>query len=136
MTTVLTIALAGLLATGTAATAGDPLASHRWRDRVLVVAATDASDPLLSEQKRLYRSARTGMRERDLVLVEAVGAGREAAILRRHLGIAEGAFAAVLVGKDGGAKLRSAAPIPAARLFETVDEMPMRRDEMRRRPSG
>lgn len=136
MSTLFPIALATILAAGAALAAEDPLASHRWRDRLLVVAAADARDPLLAEQKRLYRAVRSGMRERDLVLVEAVGPGAEAAAMRARLGIADGAFAAVLVGKDGGAKLRSDAPIPSARLFETVDAMPMRRDEMRRRPSG
>ena len=136
MSTLLPIAFATLLAAGTAVAADDPLASHCWRDRLLVVAASDARDPLLAEQKRLYRAVLSGMKERDLVLVEAVGPGGKAVALRRRFGIAEGAFAAVLVGKDGGAKLRSDRPIPSARLFETVDEMPMRRDEMRRRPSG
>ena len=136
MSTLLPLALAAFLAAGTAAAAGDALAQHRWRDRLLVVAAPDARDPQLAEQKRLYRAVRAGMKERDLVLVEAVGPGAEAAALRRRLGIADGAFSAVLVGKDGGAKLRSDRPIPSERLFETVDEMPMRRDEMRRRPAG
>ena len=42
-------------------------------------------------------------------------------------------FLAVLVGKDGGAKLRAAKPITARELMTTIDAMPMRQDEMRQR---
>ena len=42
-----------------------------------------------------------------------------------------GAFAAVLVGKDGGEKFRSEGPVSPEVLFEIIDAMPMRRREMR-----
>jgi len=41
------------------------------------------------------------------------------------------AFASILVGKDGGVKLRSNAPVSAERLSNVIDAMPMRRREMR-----
>lgn len=37
----------------------------------------------------------------------------------------------VLVGRDGGARLRSDEPLPACDLFARADAMPMRRREMR-----
>lgn len=39
--------------------------------------------------------------------------------------------AAVLVGRDGGVKVRSDEPVPTPDLFARVDAMPMRRREMR-----
>lgn len=36
----------------------------------------------------------------------------------------------ILIGKDGGAKLRSEKPLSMAKLQETIDAMPMRQDEM------
>jgi hypothetical protein len=42
-------------------------------------------------------------------------------------------FQVVLVGKDGGVKLRSAEPIAADDFFALIDTMPMRRREMRER---
>ena len=113
--------------------AADPLASYRWRSRVLVLAGPDAGDPRVRAQREAVAAARDGFAERDLVLVEALGPDARAASLRRRLGLPEGAFRAVLVGKDGEAKITAAEPIPSARLFETVDAMPMRRDEMRGR---
>ena len=41
----------------------------------------------------------------------------------------DGAFAAVLVGRDGGEKFRSSEPVPAEKLFGLIDAMPMRRRE-------
>ncbi|MCB1510262.1 MAG: DUF4174 domain-containing protein [Hyphomicrobiaceae bacterium] len=61
------------------------------------------------------------------------GPGPGAAALRQPYGVNAGQFQAVLVGKDGGSKLRSAQPISARRLFGLIDAMRMRQQDMRRR---
>ncbi|MCP1548121.1 MULTISPECIES: DUF4174 domain-containing protein [Methylorubrum] len=128
------VTAAMLAVCGTAGAAGaDPLSGYRGTSRVLVLAAPDADDARLKAQRQALASARTGASERDLVTIEAVGKGAEASALRRHLGLSDDAFRAVLVGKDGGAKLTSAEPIPPQRLFSTIDAMPMRQDEAKRR---
>ncbi|MGB2203635.1 MAG: DUF4174 domain-containing protein, partial [Pseudooceanicola atlanticus] len=48
--------------------------------------------------------------------------------LRNRLG-AEG-FEMLLVGKDGGVKMRAGEVIPPETLFATIDRMPMRQREM------
>ena len=101
-----------LLASLIATTAG--AAGNR---RVLYAYAPTADDPALLRQRQLLDPAKAGMDERDLVLVPVIGK--------------KAAFEAVLVGKDGGAKLTSAEPIGPERLFETIDAMPMRRYEQR-----
>nr|WP_246736491.1 DUF4174 domain-containing protein [Methylobacterium sp. DB0501] len=110
------------------AAAGMGLDRYRWKSRVLVIAA-EAGDPRAAAQEEIAAAAGRGMRERDLVVVRAIGQGREATALRRRLGLPATGFRAVLVGKDGGAKLDAAEPIPAERLFSTIDAMPMRREE-------
>lgn len=135
----MTLTSLGLLAASaalTASAAADGLDRLLWRSRALVVVAPAVDDPRLAEQRRLYAAAARGARERDLVLVEGVGREAGAETLRRRFGVAPDAFAAILVGKDGGAKLQAAAPIPAERLFGEIDGMPMRRDEMRRNAAG
>lgn len=129
---VLGVALATLTMGGMAMADGNPLARYVWKSRVLVLAAPAAGDPRLAAQRQALASVRTGASERDLVTVEAVGDGPEAVAIRRRLGLPADAFRAVLVGKDGGAKLTAQEPIPPQRLFSTIDAMPMRRDEMRR----
>ena len=126
-------AIAAMLGFAAMASADDPLSAHRWRSRVLVIVAPEPGDPRIEAQKREARARRTDYAERDLVLVEAIGTGAEAKSVRARFGIGAGDFRVVLVGKDGDAKLIEPAPIPAARLFATIDAMPMRRDEQGRR---
>ncbi|MCJ2064760.1 DUF4174 domain-containing protein [Methylobacterium sp. J-088] len=122
------------LAALTMAASAAPLDTYRDRYRVLVLSAPDAADAQLTAQRAALGPVREGIAERDLVVLEAVGSGAEARTLRAALGLPDDSFRAVLVGKDGGAKLTAAAPIPPKRLFSTVDAMPMRRAEMRGRP--
>ncbi len=125
------LALAALAtATATAAAAETFLASLRWASRVLVISAPASGDPALRAQRDALGPHRGGLAERDLVVLEAVGDSAEARHLRAELGLPTGVFQAVLVGKDGGAKLTSDTPIPPQKLFATIDAMPMRRDEM------
>ena len=128
--TLIGLGLAAL--TAGAATAG-PLDAYRWRSRVLVLSAPDSDDPDLRAQRAALGPMRGGAAERDLVVLEAVGDGAAARALRAHLSLPAGEFRAVLVGKDGGAKLTEAAPIPPEKLFATIDAMPMRRGEIRGR---
>jgi hypothetical protein len=120
-----------VLAAGAASAAS--LDSYRDRARVLVLSAPDASDAHLKAQRAALGSVRPRLAERDLVVLEAVGPGVEARALRARLGLPADSFRAVLIGKDGGAKLSAEAPIPPQTLFATIDAMPMRRVEMRER---
>jgi hypothetical protein len=109
----------------------------------LLVFAPDAANADLVTQRRGLEERRAGVGERDMVVVYVVGdtvtaqgaakPRADANRLRRQYGVARGAFRAVLIGKDGGVKQSSGRPIPVAALFGTIDAMPMRRDEMRRR---
>lgn len=60
-----------------------------------------------------------------------VGEDPEAPDARRRYGVAADGFEALLVGRDGGVKLRYPEPIGPDELFGRIDEMPMRRREMR-----
>lgn len=122
----------GLAVLGTGAAAG-PLDAYRGRARVLVVSAPDASDPHLTAQRSALSSATGATAERDVVVLEAIGPGAAARSLRAQLGLPAHAFGAVLVGKDGGAKLIAERPIALRTLLATIDAMPMRRAEMRSR---
>lgn len=94
-------------------------ASAEARPRILYVYAPTADDPALLRQRSLVEAAQSGMSDRDLVMIPVIGKRPR--------------FEAVLVGKDGGEKLHSTTPLTPERLFETVDAMPMRRQEMRQR---
>lgn len=112
------------------------ISGMRWEKRVLLVAASDGGDPLLRSQRRIIAEWRSGVEERDLVVVEVIGnkvtgASDEAATLRQRYNLPSNDFSVVLIGKDGGSKLRQARPVSAEMLEKTIDAMPMRRDETR-----
>jgi proline racemase len=135
-------ALAGLFLAGSAGAKEDGLGQYGWRNRVFLVFAP-RGDPMAAEQSRILMSDPAELDERDLVVLmiseDGVTAlhgkaeGVTAAGLRRDTGIAtEAPFTAVLIGKDGGIKLRAKDPVAAKDLFGLIDGMPMRANERRR----
>jgi hypothetical protein len=119
-----------------AGAAPGPLARERWRHRVVLVFAPAEDDPALARQRESLATAHNGLRERDARVVEVIGerapSDLDGAALRAAFDPG-GAFAVVLVGKDGGVKLRDDRPISAELLFRAIDAMPMARDEAARR---
>ncbi len=111
--------------------ASPTVAQMKWERRVLIVSASTAADAELAEQRSILGAWKTRAAARDLTVVEIVGdtvrgAGDPAATLRRKYHL-PATFTAILIGKDGGEKLRSAKPFPAAALKQTIDAMPMRK---------
>ena len=120
-----------------AATGADSLAGYRWRKRIVMAFAPARDDPRLAGQRGELQALTQGADERDVVLIEVRGdevrpaSAGSAQALRDRFGVGSRGFTALLLGKDGGVKLRSDEPITAARLASTIDAMPMRQDEMR-----
>ena len=116
----------------TVATAADLLAGMQGRNRVVLVFAGQPDDPRLEQQRDVLRRMGSEARERGLKLVEVVGSTTQAATLRTRFDLPPTGFKALLIGKDGGRKLPSDAPLQAGVLIPIIDAMPMRRDEMER----
>ncbi|NHT74420.1 DUF4174 domain-containing protein [Rhizobiaceae bacterium CRRU44] len=137
-----TVALTLLVATGTSAASAAGLDAFGWKNRVLIVFA-NPGDPDATEQRRLLVDDTKALADRDMVVLEVVGDtvkpiyGKAAAVtaqeLRNDAGIDEGRrFTAILVGKDGGIKLRADKPVAPDQLFGLIDSMPMRANEASR----
>ena len=105
------------------AKAGSP---HRL---VVVVGRTD--DPLALRQHAALEEDAAALRERDVVVQALTPEAARSA--RPELGVPSGsAFAVLLVGRDGGVKMRRDAPVPVSEITALIDTMPMRRSEMAR----
>ncbi len=123
--------------------AASSMENYIWEKRPLVLFAPDETHPIRAAQSEALENQSDALRERDMVVIEVVGQttridGRaspelKADALRRRYGVAAGEAVALLVGKDGGVKLRQPHALGASTLFETIDAMPMRRHEMRQR---
>jgi hypothetical protein len=115
-----------LMLTGLVTWAAAGPSSHRW---VVVVGAP--GDPRVMRQTATLNRDAAALRERD-VIVEHItpdAARRD----RPELGLSpRAAFEVLLVGKDGGVKLRREAPVAVSEIAALIDAMPMRREEMRR----
>ncbi|MEN9935927.1 MAG: hypothetical protein RLZZ387_2506 [Chloroflexota bacterium] len=121
---------------------GLDLGRYQWRNRLLLLFAPAADDPLFVVQQDELAAHRSGLAERGLLVfvlfATADGEGdsqvvspAQAADLRTRFGVSTNSLTVLLIGKDGTEKLRSGRVVPAADLFGLIDSMPMRRDEMR-----
>jgi hypothetical protein len=119
------------------------LASLQDRSRALLIFAPGPNDPQLQIQLRRLHDNAAAVSDRDIVVIAlpfdspsptpAMLTGSDAQAARRRFNIAPADFAVILIGKDGGEKLRSSKPLTMDKLRDTIDAMPMRQQEMRSR---
>jgi len=114
----------------------DSLSHLEWRKRVLILFG-DKGNASIARQVGILKSQKAELAERDMVVLQVSGdvvetiygdADRiDAGRLRAEANIADGAFHVVLVGKDGGVKLKSDTVVSDVEMFDLIDRMPMRR---------
>lgn len=118
--------------------------TFRWQKRPLVLFAADPGDERLRRQLSAVEASRERFDERDMALIVMLGAspsraaGRalspgDADRVRAAYGVDRTTFALRLVGKDGGVKREAADFVAMENLYDLIDSMPMRHEEMRRR---
>ncbi len=96
----------------------------------LIVVVGQPSDPRVTQQQALLAQDAAALRERDVVEEDVTPEVVRHA--RAELGVGSGVtFQVLLVGKDGGVKLRRDRPVAASEITALIDAMPMRREEMR-----
>ena len=120
------------------------LSSHKWQERLVLVLAKDTAQQGLKDQLKELGQHTEGMQERKIVIYQVlpdryrIGMRQENAWLRSNklsydkYSATESHFELVLIGLDGGIKLRRQAPITCKELFAHIDGMPMRKAEIRR----
>lgn len=106
----------------------EDLSEFRWSKRPVVVFADSENDPAFIEQMTLLRAREGDLQERDvIVLTDTDPAARSALRLKMR----PRGFMLVLVGKDGGIKLRKPFPWSVREISRSIDKMPMRQREIR-----
>lgn len=100
------------------------------KTRPLVVLAYESHKGLATQQTALLKRFNKGLVERKVPLIQLNETQSKA--FQKAWGLEEHPFQAVLIGKDGGIKLKSQTPIKATRLFTLIDSMPLRIEEMRK----
>lgn len=138
-----------IFATGLIAGAGEigtdgeswSMDNYLWKNRPVIVFTPGPTDPLLAAQRASLDPHCEPFRDRDMVLIEVIGdtvsvngqpaRGIDADALRARYRVGRETPRAMLIGKDGGLKLRSEIAFSADKLFSAIDAMPMRNLEIR-----
>ena len=116
------------------------LDDYKWKNRLLLVFAPK-EDATYQQQMQLFKE-QPGFDERDLFVVQLLAEGTSrinnqpidaqlATQIRERFNVAPQEFQVILVGKDGTSKRRDRSPVPPAVIFNSIDAMPMRQQEMR-----
>ncbi|MFP4104777.1 MAG: DUF4174 domain-containing protein [Phycisphaerae bacterium] len=118
----------------------DSLNRYQWTDRPLLVFADEDTSAQADKQAELLQNQYDQLTDRDMVVLwigTSAPPGRKlhqqvtvSDQLRRKLDVPAEGFHALLIGKDGGVKLRTDEPVQPQRLYDLIDAMPMRRREM------
>ena len=150
-TIFLTIAVAVLLPGSGRNAIAEPLdlSQFQWKHRLLFIFAPNRSHPLFVSLHNALSAQKAGAADRDLVIFEIFDsdpssmnskylASNSALSLRNRYSVNPGEFTVLLVGKDGGIKLKRQDEIRLEDLFALIDSMPMRREEIRQKsePNG
>jgi hypothetical protein len=120
------------------------ISEHRWENRLILI-LTDAPDQTIYEQQiAVFGKKKEGMTERKLLVYHLLpdqyrtglsldGEWSKGNDLYQDYKKTEAPFEVLLIGLDGGVKLRQTELLTAEKLFGQIDQMPMRRAEMRNR---
>lgn len=114
---------------------------YQWKNRILIVFAKSEKSANYQKQLQKFEKQREALIERDMIIFSVfdkkiitpekeISSAASAEHLRQQYNISGSGLSVVLVGKDGGEKLTQHDFIPTEKLFELIDQMPMRRREM------
>jgi hypothetical protein len=120
------------------------LNQFQWKNRLLFIFAPQEGDEVFQALQSEILTLPDGISERDLVVFKILETGpsymettridpQAAAAIRTKFAAPLGQFTCILVGKDGGVKLKRHAPVKLEEIFGLIDAMPMRREEMRKK---
>lgn len=114
---------------------------YYWKNRPLLLFADSPDTPAYRTVRKALDSQSEQIVDRDMVVIEIFETGlvrvdtrplpdENADKLRQRYEVPEGILTAILIGKDGGLKLRQTGSIDLAQIFALIDTMPMRQREM------
>lgn len=120
------------------------ITKHRWQNRLILVISKDYDNEKLIGQLAELNTCSDGLKERRLLIYQilpnqyklSANYGNEipwrpGSSLYDQFGSSESTFEIILVGLDGGVKLRKTDPQSCEALWAVIDRMPMRQAEIR-----
>jgi len=120
------------------------LNQFQWENRLLFIFSPQEGDSFFQALQSEISTQPDEISERDLVVFKIFETGpsymgttridpQAAAAIRTKFAAPFGQFTCILVGKDGGTKLKRHSRVKLEEVFDLIDAMPMRREEMRQK---
>ena len=105
---------------------GIELNQYLWKNRIILTFADNEDHPDLIKLKAEMKENNCEILNRDLLHFHFNNDGKTGNLTTKS----DRYFRILLIGKDGGIKYESKRSISLIQLFELIDSMPMRQDEM------
>ena len=105
---------------------GIELSRYLWKNRVILTFADDEDHPDLIKLKAEMKENECEILNRDLLHFHFNNDGKTGNLTTKS----DRSFRILLLGKDGGIKYESKRSVSLIQLFELIDSMPMRQDEI------
>ena len=103
------------------------LEGYRWLNRLIVVFSDSPNDPRFTEQTELLRSLPSELLERDVIVLTDTDPSAQTRLRQK---LRPRGFVMVIIGKDGGVKLRKPLPWSVREISRAIDKMPLRQREI------
>ncbi|AXT55771.1 DUF4174 domain-containing protein [Aquimarina sp. AD1] len=117
------------------------LDKHRWEDRLILVLADSYKNPKLVKQLKEFKNKSKSLEERKLIVYQITPTSYQTGIdkntstksnaVYKEYNPSNEDFKIILIGLDGGIKLKSNKVLLSTQIFDQIDQMPMRRQELR-----
>ncbi|MGV7224466.1 MAG: DUF4174 domain-containing protein [Nitrospinales bacterium] len=141
---VVTTVITALIAVDRKDTMAMDLTQFKWKKRLILIFAPDGRNPLFKELQSKIMAQKAEVEDRDLVVFEILERGQsrmntahldQEAVdsIRKRLAVPQSTFRVILIGKDGGMKLERDDQAGLEEIFERIDSMPMRKNEIRQK---
>lgn len=119
------------------------IGEYRWKNRVLLLVDKTAASKSLQSQLKVFSDESLELEERALLVFIVTPEeirfynGQISKLLPaevyRSISISENFSGVILIGKDGGVKLKKPFEVTADDIFTLIDGMPMRKSEINKK---
>jgi len=115
------------------------MVKHQWKERVLLLLTDAVQNSVFKEQVDIFKTESTNFKERKLIIYKVTPKGYIKGNkwfytdkFHKYYKKNKSTFEIVLLGLDGNIKLRQSTLLKNKDLYDLIDAMPMRKNEIRK----
>ncbi len=119
------------------------LENHKWKDRVIVILSNTSTAERAERQLKAFKENSGALIDRKLVIYSVSENDVQFKAYHESAGVSkcnvqdfrkkfQTNFKVLLIGLDGGIKASHKKPVDPQVIFDQIDQMPMRKAEMRK----